>query len=156
MCHLGDLAGRFTELQGCGRTLGCMATLDDPAVTALLGAPNHAVISTFNLDGSIHSTVVWQEVVDGVLSVNSAAGRRWPTNLDVDPRVTVVVLAQDNHYEYVEVRGTATGTTEGADEQIDRLAKKYIGQDRYPFRGDGEQRVRYVITPDRVRHQKQG
>lgn len=133
-----------------------MATLDDPAVKALLDAPNHAVISTFNPDGSIHSTVVWQEVVDGALSVNSAAGRRWPTNLEADPRVTVVVLAQDNPYEYVEVRGTATGTTAGADEQIDRLAKKYIGQDRYPFRSDGEQRVRYVITPDHTRHQKQG
>lgn len=133
-----------------------MATLDDPAVKALLDAPNHAVISTFNPGGSIHSTVVWQEVVAGALNVNSAVGRRWPTNLDADPRVTVVVLAQDNPYEYVEVRGTATRTTGGADEQIDRLAKKYLGQDRYPFRGEGEQRVRYVITADRVRHQKQG
>jgi hypothetical protein len=77
------------------------------------------------------------------------------TNLDADPRVTVVVLAQDNPYEYVEVRGTATSTTDGADEQIDRLAKKYIGQDQYPFRSEGEQRVRYVVTADRVRQQKQ-
>jgi PPOX class probable F420-dependent enzyme len=133
-----------------------MATLEDPAVKALLDAPNHAVISTVNPDGSIHSTVVWQEVVDGALTVNSALGRRWPSNLDADPRVTVVVLARDNPTDYVEVRGRATGTTDGADEQIDRLAKKYLGQDRYPFRGDGEQRVRYVITADRVRHQKQG
>ncbi|MGH3789707.1 MAG: pyridoxamine 5'-phosphate oxidase family protein [Pseudonocardiaceae bacterium] len=100
---------------------------------ALLDALNHAVISTFNPDGSIHSTVVWQEVVDGALNVNSAAGRRWPTNLDADSRITVVVLAQDNPYEYVEVCGTVT-RADGADEQIDRLAKKYIGQDRYPFR----------------------
>ncbi|MGH3711614.1 MAG: pyridoxamine 5'-phosphate oxidase family protein [Pseudonocardiaceae bacterium] len=100
---------------------------------ALLDVLNHAVISTFNPDGSIHSTVVWQEVVDGALNVNSAAGRRWPTNLDADSRITVVVLAQDNPYEYVEVCGTVT-RADGADEQIDRLAKKYIGQDRYPFR----------------------
>jgi PPOX class probable F420-dependent enzyme len=113
-------------------------------------------ISTFNPDGSIHGTVVWQEVVEGALNVNSAVGRRWPSNLDADPRVTVVVLARDNPYEYVEVRGTATRTADGADEQIDRLAKKYIGQDRYPFRGDGEQRVHYVVTADRVRHRKQG
>ncbi|MGB6161307.1 MAG: PPOX class F420-dependent oxidoreductase [Pseudonocardiaceae bacterium] len=132
-----------------------MATLNHPAVKALLDAPNHAVISTVNPDGSIHSTVVWQEVVDGALNINSAVGRRWPSNLDADPRVTVVVLAQDNPYEYVEVRGTATSATDGADEQVDRLAKKYIGQDRYPFRSEGEQRVRYVVTADRVRHQKQ-
>ena len=130
-----------------------MATLEDPAVKALLDAPNHAVISTFNPDGSIHSTVVWQEVVDGALNVNSAAGRRWPANLEADPRVTAVVLAQDNPYEYVEVRGIAT-RTDGADDQIDRLAKKYIGQDRYPFRSEGEQRVRYVVTADRVHHRK--
>ncbi|MGH3831661.1 MAG: TIGR03618 family F420-dependent PPOX class oxidoreductase [Pseudonocardiaceae bacterium] len=132
-----------------------MATLDDPGVKSLLDAPNHAVISTFNPDGSIHSTVAWQEVVDGALQVNSAVGRRWPTNLDADPRVTVVVVAQDNPYDYVEVRGTVTRTTDGADEQIDRLAKKYLGQDRYPFRREDEQRVRYVLTADRVRHQKQ-
>lgn len=132
-----------------------MVTLEDPAVRALLDAPNYAVISTFNPDGSIHSTVVWQEVVDGALSVNSALGRRWPSNLDADPRVTVVVFAHDNPYDYVEVRGRATGSTDGADEQIDRLAKKYLGQDRYPFRSAGEQRVRYMIAADRVRHQKQ-
>jgi PPOX class probable F420-dependent enzyme len=149
------ITGAAVTGSGCGRTLGYMATLDDPSVKALLDAPNHAVISTFNPDGSIHSTVAWQEVVDGALNVNSAVGRRWPTNLDTDPRVTVVVLAQDNPYEYVEVRGTAS-RTDGADEQIDRLAKKYLGQDRYPFRGQGEQRVRYVVTADRVRHQKQG
>ncbi|MGH3427862.1 MAG: PPOX class F420-dependent oxidoreductase [Pseudonocardiaceae bacterium] len=133
-----------------------MATLDDPAVKALLDAPNHAVISTVNPDGSIHSTVVWQEVADGALQVNSAVGRRWPRNLDADPHVTVVVFAQDNPYDYVEVRGTATRTTDGADEQIDRLAKKYLGQDRYPFRNEGEQRVRYVVSADRVRHRRQG
>jgi PPOX class probable F420-dependent enzyme len=106
-----------------------VAALDDPAVKALLDATNHAVISTVNPDGSIHSTVVWQEVVDGALTVNNALGRRWPSNLDADPRVTVVVLAPDNPYGYVEVRGTATRTG-GADKQIDRLAKKYLGQDR--------------------------
>ncbi|MBV9163346.1 MAG: TIGR03618 family F420-dependent PPOX class oxidoreductase [Pseudonocardiales bacterium] len=131
-----------------------MATLHDPAVKALLDAPNHAVISTFNPDGSIHSTVVWQEVAEGALTVNSAVGRRWPSNLDADPRVTVIVLARDNPYEYVEVRGSATRSTDGVDEQIDRLSKKYLGQDRYPFRSEGEQRVRYVVTADRVRHRK--
>jgi len=138
------------------RTLAGVATLDDPAVKALLDAPTYAVISTLNPDGSIHSTVVWQEVVDGALSMNSAVGRHWPDNLDADPRVTVLVMAQGNPYEYVEIRGTATATTDGADAQIDRLAKKYIGQDRYPFRAEGEQRVRFVVTDDRVRHQKQG
>ncbi|MGI8802848.1 MAG: PPOX class F420-dependent oxidoreductase [Solirubrobacteraceae bacterium] len=133
-----------------------MTTLDDPAVRALLEAPNCAVLSTVNADGSIHSTVVWIDLEDdGALSVNSAVGRVWPTNLERDPRVTVLVYDAANPYEYVEIRGRAEPTTDGADEQIDRLAKKYIGQDTYPFRQPGEQRVRFVVTPERARHQKQ-
>jgi len=128
----------------------------DPQVRQLLDAPNHAVISTLNPDGSVHSTVVWQEVVDGAATVNSAVGRHWPTNLERDPRITLVVYAQDNPYAFVEIRGRATGTIEGADAQIDRLAKKYIGRETYPFRQPGEQRITYRVEPDRVRYQSQG
>jgi len=69
--------------------------------------------------------------------------------------VTVLVYDEDNPYDYVEVRGTATGTTEGADAHIDRLAKKYLGADSYPFRQPGEQRITFVVDAARVRHQKQ-
>jgi PPOX class probable F420-dependent enzyme len=133
-----------------------MASLNDAPVAALLEAPHHAVVSTRNEDGSILSTVAWISLEDGELAVNSAEGRRWPANLDRDPHVTVLVYAADNPYEYVEVRGRATGTRDDADDHIDRLAKKYINQDEYPFRAPGEVRRKYVITPDRVRHQKQG
>ncbi len=133
-----------------------MASLTDAPVAALLEAPHYAVVSTLNEDGSILSAVAWIALEDGVLSVNSAEGRQWPTNLDRDPRVTVVVYPADNPYEYVEVRGTASGSREDADEHINRLAKQYIGQDEYPFRGPGEVRLKYTITPDRVRYQKQG
>jgi PPOX class probable F420-dependent enzyme len=133
-----------------------MATLSDAPVVALLEAPHHAVVSSLNEDGSILSTVAWISLEDGELAVNSAEGRQWPGNLDRDPRVTVLVYPADNPYEYVEVQGTAQGTRDGADDHINRLAKQYIGQDEYPFRGPGEVRKKYVITPERVRHQKQG
>ncbi len=135
-----------------------MASLDDPGVRALLDKPkpNHAVVSTLNEDGSVHSTVVWVDVQDGRLAVNSAVGRVWPKNLERDPRITVMVYDEDNPYDYVEVRGTATGTTEGADAHIDRLAKRYLGVDSYPYRTPDEQRISYVVEPTRVRHQKQG
>lgn len=133
-----------------------MANLSDDAVKALLDGPNHAVLSTFNPDGTAHSTVVWQEKLDDTVSVNSAVGRRWPTNLEHDPRATLLVMPADNPYEYVEIRGRATAAADGADEQIDRLAKKFIGQDTYPFRVPGERRISYHITPERVRYQKQG
>ena len=132
-----------------------MATLDDPGVKALLDKPNHAVVSTLNDDGSIHSTVVWVDVRDGRLAVNSAVGRKWPSNLEADPRINVLVYDEDNPYDYVEVRGTATGTTDGAREHIDRLAKRYLGVDEYPFHQPGEQRITYVVDAAKVRHQKQ-
>ena len=129
--------------------------MDDPAVRRLLEQKNHAVCSTMNEDGSIHSTVVWADLQDGRLAVNSAVGRRWPSNLERDPRITVVVYDETNPYEYVEVRGTATGRTDGADAHIDALAKKYTGADSYPFHRADEQRITYLVEPDLVRHRGQ-
>ena len=133
-----------------------MATLNDSEVRKLLSEPNHAVISTFNRDGSVHNTVVWISAEDGAIAVNSALGRKWPANLERDPRITVLVYEQGNPYNYVEIRGSATSTREGADEHINALTKKYINQDEYPFRQPGEERVKFVIQPEHVRHQKQG
>ena len=134
-----------------------MASLDDPGVRLLLEQQvNHAVLSTFDPDGSVHSAVVWVDVVEGRIAVNSAVGRRWPTNLERDPRLTVLVYDETNPYDYVEVKGSVTSTTDGADAHIDRLAKKYLGVDSYPFRTDGEQRISFFLEPTRVRHQKQG
>jgi PPOX class probable F420-dependent enzyme len=133
-----------------------MASLDDPAVRALLEPANYAVISTLNPDGSISNSIVWVSLESDELAVNSAAGRKWPTNLDRDGHVTLLVFEAENPYEYVEIRGQATGTREDADDHIDRLAKKYINQDKYPFRTPEEERVKYVITPETVRYVKQG
>jgi PPOX class probable F420-dependent enzyme len=132
-----------------------MASLNDADVRVLLENPNYAVVSTRNRDGSIHSTIVWISAEDGKVAVNSAIGRIWPTNLERDPQVTVVVFESGNPYNFVEIRGTSTPDREGADEHINRLAKKYIGQDEYPYRRPGEQRIKFVISPDHVRHVKQ-
>lgn len=133
-----------------------MTTLEDEGVRALLNRKNHAVVSTLGPDGSVHSTVVWIDVEQGRLAVNSAVGRAWPSNLERDPRITIVVYDEGNPYDYLEVRGTATPRLEGADEHIDRLANKYLGVDSYPFHQPGEQRVTFLVEPDRIRHQKQG
>ena len=124
----------------------------------LMSGKNHAVISTLREDGSVHSAVVWVNVEDGKAAVNSAVGRAWPTNLERDSRVTVLVYDQQTPFEYVEIRGKASDgdTSQEADDHIDRLAKQYLDADEYPFRQEGEQRVKYVIEPDKVRYQKQG
>jgi PPOX class probable F420-dependent enzyme len=131
-----------------------VAKLDDPEVQRLLTEPNYAVVSTVSRNGSIHSTLVWINVEDGRPAVNSAEGRLWPTNLERDPHITVLVYESGNPYHFVEIRGTATGTTEGADEHINALTKKYLGQDEYPGRQPGEQRVKFTIEPSNIRHVK--
>ncbi|HTT27096.1 MAG TPA: PPOX class F420-dependent oxidoreductase [Solirubrobacteraceae bacterium] len=133
-----------------------MATLNDSEVRKLLSEPNHAVVSTLNPDGTVLSTVAWVSAENGSIAVNSARGRRWPANLERDPRVTVLVYEDGNPYNYVEIRGKARATTEGADDHIDALTKKYINQDKYPFRQPGEQRIKFVVEPEHIRHQKQG
>ena len=132
-----------------------MTTLQDAGVAALLDKPNYAVIATSNADGSIHTAVVWADVIGGKLAVNSAVGRKWPSNVERNPQVSVLIYDQSNPYDYVEVRGRATGTTDGADDHIDRLAKKYLDADSYPYRQEGEQRITYRVTPTLVRYQKQ-
>jgi PPOX class probable F420-dependent enzyme len=132
-----------------------MAKLDDSGVHELLSGPNYAVVSTLNSDGTVHNAVVWISGEDGAVEINSAKGRVWPTNLERDPRVTVLVQEAGNPYHYVEIRGTATATTEGADDHINALSKKYIDQDEYPYRQPGEERIKFTIRPDKVRYVKQ-
>ena len=77
----------------------------------------------------------------------------WTTagNLRREPEVSLVVVNGENPYEYVSVRGRVVEDThEGADEHINRLAKKYLNKDEYPFRQPGEERVRFLIEPEWV------
>jgi PPOX class probable F420-dependent enzyme len=131
-----------------------MAKIHDDAVQNLLTKPNHAVVSTLNEDGTIHNAVVWVSAENGSIAVNSAKGRKWPANLERDPKVTVTVYDQQNPYDYVTITGRARRDGD-ADEHINSLAKKYLDKDEYPFRQPGEERVKFVVTPDKVRHQKQ-
>jgi PPOX class probable F420-dependent enzyme len=118
----------------------------------LLRAKNFCTVSTINPDGSVHAVPVWVDVQDGRPVVNSAEGRAWPRNLERDPRATLTVQNLENPYEYVSIRGRVyERTTEGADEHIDALAKKYLDQDSYPFRQPGEQRVIIRFEPENVR-----
>ena len=133
-----------------------MTSINDSGPRELLEKPNYAVVSTLNKNGSIHNTIVWISAEDGTVAVNSAVGRLWPSNLEREPRINVLVQETGNPYHFVEIRGTATGTLKGADEHINALAKKYIGQDEYPYRQPGEQRIKFVVQPDHVRYVKQG
>lgn len=126
-----------------------MAALTDKQVE-FLENPYVGVVTTLREDGSPHSTVVWVDVEDGIPTFNTAMGRKKPTNLEKDPRASLLVIDPQDAYKWVAVDGKAELTTEGADPQIDKLAKKYLDKDEYPFRQEGEQRVTVRITPERV------
>lgn len=103
--------------------------------------------TTLMPDGSPQTTPVWVDYKNGEVWVNSALGRQKDRNVRRDARVAVSIQDPDNPYRYVEVRGKVKEITEvGADEHIDAMAKKYLGQDKYPFRQPGEKRVLYKIA----------
>jgi PPOX class probable F420-dependent enzyme len=125
----------------------------DPRSQELLEAKNFAQVGTLRKDGSPSVTPAWVDVKDGLVWLNSAEGRAWPTNLRRDPRVALNVQNLENTQEYVAIRGrVAEMTHDGADEHIDSLAKKYLGLDAYPFRQPGEQRVIIKVAPESVTH----
>ena len=131
-----------------------MAATIDGKAREILEAPNMAHVATLRKDGSIHGVVAWADVEDGYLTLNSARGRVWPTNLERDPRVTVTVANAENPYEFVSVRGRIAKTSDEEGEQhIDALAKKYLGVDRYPYHQEGEQRVKFYVEPEKVTFQ---
>jgi PPOX class probable F420-dependent enzyme len=90
------------------------------------------------------------DVEDGKVSFNTARGRAKPTNLDHDPRASLLVVDPNDPYKWVAVSGHAELTEEGADAQIDKLAKKYLGKDEYPWRDPQETRVKVLIEPEQV------
>ena len=118
---------------------------------ALFNDRNWGVIATVREDGSPHATPVWIDYDGENVLVNSAYGRTKVTNIERDPRATVTVLpAADQQAGYVMVSGTAKIVEEGALEHINLLAKKYLGEDKYPYLGPGERRVIIEIHPERV------
>ena len=110
-----------------------------------------AHLATVGRDGAPQVTPVWVEFDGTHVRFNTAKGRVKVKNLARDPRVALSIQDPDNPYRYVQVRGRVVEATEkGADAHIDALAKKYLGQDKYPFRRPGEVRVMYKVVPERV------
>ncbi len=95
---------------------------------------------------------VWVDVDDqNRVTINTAEGRVKAGLLKVGTPVALAAADPEDPYKYVQVRGRVVERTHnGADEHIDRLAKKYMGVDSYPFRQPGEQRVKVAIEPEQV------
>ena len=130
--------------------------LTDPRIREFFEGKNFAFLSSLMKDGSPHVTPTWVDIEDDNILINTALGRIKQMNISRDPRIALSIIDQDNQYEMVTVRGKVTEQITGdvAEKHIDKLARKYINQDKYPRRSKNEQRVILKIKPEKIFHMK--
>src|SRR5438067_4057651 len=117
----------------------------------LFKKPAFASFATLNPDGSPQVTPVWVDYDGKHLLVNTARGRVKHRNLERNPRVALAIADPENPYRYLGIQGRVVQMVEqGADAHIDKMAKKYLDQDKYPYRQPGEVRVMVKIAPEKV------
>ena len=125
-----------------------MAEIPAVYMDLLLEKKAFAHLATVMPDGSPQNTPVWFDFFDGKVRVNSALGRTKVRNMKQGAKVALSIMDPDNPYRYIQVRGHVRRVTEeGAAAHIDSLAKKYLGQDKYPFGQPGEVRLTCDIEP---------
>jgi PPOX class probable F420-dependent enzyme len=131
-------------------------SLADNTVRKLFEGKNFVYVASLMKDGSPHVTPTWVDIDDGIVLVNTAIGRIKQKNISRDKRVALAVADQNNPYDMVTIRGKVVDQITGqeAEEHVDKLAKKYMGKDRYPRRAPGEKRILLKIKPDKLFHMK--
>jgi PPOX class probable F420-dependent enzyme len=128
-----------------------MATAIPGTHTDLFSKIAFASLATLNADGTPQVTPIWIDWDGKNLLVNTAQGRVKDRNLRRNPKVAISIMDPDNPYRYLAIQGRVTNvTTNGADAHIDKMAKKYMGKDAYPFRTPTEVRVLFTIEPEKV------
>ena len=107
-------------------------------------------VVTFSEKGTPELTMVWMDVDGDELLFNTAEGRRKPGNIRRDPRMIVSVQDRNNPQTYAVFHGKGRVTDAGADAHIDKLAKRFLGVEKYPYRQPNEKRVIVRIAVDRI------
>ena len=125
----------------------------DDSIIQLLTGKHFAFVATLMKDGSPQITPTWIDFDGNTILINTAEGRTKQKNLSRDSRVAISIVDQNNPYHMATIRGKVTEqTSKGADEHIDKLAKRYLGVDKYPFRSPTEKRVIIKVAPENVFH----
>ena len=135
-------------------------SLNDPHIRKLFEDKNFVFLSSLMKDGSPHVTPTWVDIENGKngnILINTAKGRIKQKNISRDPRVALAIVDQNNPYNMVTIRGKVIEQISGdtAEEHIDKLAKKYMGKDKYPGRSPGEKRILLKIKPEKIFHMNQ-
>ena len=125
----------------------------DDSVIPLLRGKNFAFVATLMKDGSPQITPTWIDFDGKIILINTAEGRTKQKNISRDPRVAISIVDQNNPYNMVTIRGKVIEqTSKDADNHIDKLAKIYLGVDKYPFRSPTEKRIILKVKPENVFH----
>jgi PPOX class probable F420-dependent enzyme len=127
-----------------------MAIALPQSVKKILQDKAYGHVITFNPDGKPQPTMVWMDVEGDEVLFNTAEGRLKPKNLRRDHRVIISVQDRNDPQSYMVFHGKASVTEAGADAQIDKLAKRFLGVDKYPFRRPGEKRLIVRVKVDRI------
>ena len=133
-----------------------MSQISEP-IAKFFEGKNFAFLSTLMKDGSPQITPVWIDLEKdtNTILINTAEGRTKHKNVSRDPRVAISIVNQNNPYEMITIRGKVVEqVNHGANEHTDKLAKKYIGVDKYPYRSPNEKRVILKIKPEKMFHQQ--
>ena len=115
----------------------------------LLSEPNIVHLATVMPDGSPQVSPIWAHVEDGLIEFNTAAGRVKEQNMRRDPRVAFSVIDRNDPYERATVKGRVVEMVDGPEARanIDKMAKKYLGTDEYPWY-KGETRIIVKVQPE--------
>ena len=119
-------------------------------LVALLRKPLLVHVATVMPDGTPQCTPVWVDTDGENVLFNTAKGRVKHRNMLRNPAVALSFVDDENPYRMFEIRGTVELVEDGADDHIDLLAKKYLNEDKYPFRQPGEERVIVQVRPEAI------
>ncbi len=123
----------------------------DSKVIKLFEERNLVFIATIMKDGAPQLSPVWADFNDGHIFVNTAEGRIKHKNVLRDPRVAVSVVNNNNPLDMTTIRGKVVEIIPDYEyEHANKLTKKYMGKDKYPFRQPGEKRIIFKILPEKV------
>jgi len=125
------------------------------SVHDFLDANRFITIATIDPDGSPHQAVLWYRLDGDEIVLNSAVGRRWPANLQRDPRISLSVTDEADGYRWVGVTGEARAVADQATAQADiaEMARRYHADDpgkaerliRNQF--ERQQRISFRVVP---------
>ena len=123
----------------------------DDKIIKLFEEPNLVFIATIMKDGSPQLSPVWADFKDGYVLVNTAEGRIKHKNILRDPRVAISVVNHNDPLDMTTIRGKVVDIIPDYEyKHANKLTKKYMGKEIYPFKQPGEKRIILKILPERV------